>query len=436
MINYVPAPELFPEGLKAFRDRIAMPLITHNRWIERDSPYRKQYAISGIGAVDPRWWDMIAANIASWGVQTYEQDWQNYIYQYSPEFFTTTWAGDRFFDGMADACAKHGLTMQYCMSLPRCYLQGGAKYSNLTTMRVSGDRFNRERWREFLYASRFASALGMWPWADVFMSSERENLLLATLSAGMVGIGDAYGRENPTNIACAVRPDGVIVKPDVALVPTDQSTIADATSRKACISAVTFTQTGQDRRIGNAAYLFSYNETTNDAPVLTRPCDIGFRDDVFIYDYFAGTGRRSRSTDSLPVVSAGGTAYVIVVPIDRNGLALIGDSGKFVTRGAQRIAALRHRPDGMTVSVLLARSESDLSLVGYASSRPTVSANSGTAVVEAYDATSGQFRLGIRQSPHAPVHREGGDPVTTMAITIRRGIHPADRHNEGAHPWP
>ncbi len=420
LIDYVPAPELFPKGLKAFRDRIGMPLITHNRWIERDSPYRKQYAISGIGAVDPRWWDMIAASIASWGVQTYEQDWQNYIYQYSPEFFTTTWAGDRFFDGMADACAKHGLTMQYCMSLPRCYLEGGAKYSNLTTMRVSGDRFNRERWREFLYASRFASALGMWPWADVFMSSERENLLLATLSAGMVGIGDAYGKENPTNIACAVRPDGVIVKPDVALVPTDQSMIADATNANACISAVTFTQTGQDRQIGSAAYLFSFNETKNNAPVLTRPCDIGFRDDVFVYNFIDGTGRRGRCTDSLPVVSAGGTAYVIIVPIDKNGLALVGDPGKFVTRGAQRIGAIRHRPDGMTVSVLLAKSESGISLVGYAPWKPNVSASSGKADLEAYDSSTGQFLLKIQQSPHAPIRREGGDEVTTMTVAIRK----------------
>ena len=46
--------------------------------------------------------------------------------------------GDAFADGMAAACAKHGLDMQYCMALPRYFMQG-AKYSNLTTMRTSGE---------------------------------------------------------------------------------------------------------------------------------------------------------------------------------------------------------------------------------------------------------------------------------------------------------
>jgi len=47
---------------------------------------------------------------------------------------------------------------------------------------VSDDRFSRERWDSFLYTSRLAAALGVWPWADVFMSTERDNLLIATLS--------------------------------------------------------------------------------------------------------------------------------------------------------------------------------------------------------------------------------------------------------------
>src|SRR5436305_12631206 len=99
--------------------------------------------MSGIAAVDPAWWDKSIGDIASWGVSTYEQDWNNYIYLRSPELYSTTWAGEAYLDAMAAACASHGLSMQYCMVLPRHLMQGGAKYSNLTTARVSGDRFEK-----------------------------------------------------------------------------------------------------------------------------------------------------------------------------------------------------------------------------------------------------------------------------------------------------
>ena len=96
------------------------------------------------------------------------------------------------------------MTLQYCMPLPRHVLQT-VEYSNLTTMRVSDDRFDRDRWDTFLYTSRLASALGVWPWSDVFMSTERNNLLLADLSAGIVGIGDALGTADASNLRHVMR---------------------------------------------------------------------------------------------------------------------------------------------------------------------------------------------------------------------------------------
>ncbi len=422
LLEYSPARALFPDGLKSFRKKVGIPLITHNRWIERDSPYRKKYTISGIGAIDPRWWEMIASNIASWGVQTYEQDWQNFIYQYSPEFTSTTWAAEKFFDGMAEACARHGLTMQYCMSLPRCYLQGGANYPNLTTMRVSGDRFERSKWKEFLYGSRFSSALGVWPWADVFMSTEKDNLLLATLSAGMVGIGDAYGTENPANIALAVRPDGVIVKPDASIVPTDQTVLADAASVPTARTGFTFTSTPGEQSGARVVYLFSYNDGERVAAVPTRPCDLGMSGRVFVYDFFAQKGMPLRSTDSLSAVDAGGEQYLVIAPVDGNGIALVGDPGKFATRGRERISAIVPVSHGIEVSVLLAKSEQGMSLVGYAKSKPEVSAKDGSVEVTKYDERSGQFLLTLRCAHGAKMQKEHGDAVMKVKVAIRSRI--------------
>ncbi len=142
--------------------------------------------------------------IADSGVTCYEQDWLNVIYNHSPELSSTVDAGDEFAGGMARAAQSRGMSLQYCMALPRLFLQG-ARYDNLTTIRVSEDRFQRSRWDDFLYTSRFAGALGIWPWTDVFMSTETNNLLLANLSAGMVGVGDAIGSRRTGKICCASR---------------------------------------------------------------------------------------------------------------------------------------------------------------------------------------------------------------------------------------
>jgi len=47
---------------------------------------------------------------------------------------------------MAAAAAQWGMTLQYCMPLPRHVLQS-VQYGNVTTMRVSDDRFDRNRCR-------------------------------------------------------------------------------------------------------------------------------------------------------------------------------------------------------------------------------------------------------------------------------------------------
>ena len=181
-MDYTADPDLFPKGLAAFQKEIGLPLVVHGRWVDRESPYQKQYKFSGVAPIDPQYWEDRMAYLATNGVVCYEQDWLDRIYNNS-ELGSKVGPGDAFTDGMAEASAKHGLVLQYCMALPRYFLQG-AKYSNLTTIRTSGDRFEPGKWRNFLYTSQLASALGMWPWCDVFKSSEMGNMIVSVLSAG------------------------------------------------------------------------------------------------------------------------------------------------------------------------------------------------------------------------------------------------------------
>jgi len=420
LLEFTPHPFLFPDGLLPFQKSVDVGLITHNRWIDPQSPYHANYKISGIAAVDQNWWDKIISSIAGWGVQTYEQDWNNFIYRNSPELSSTTWAGDAFMDGMARACANNGLTMQYCMVLPRNLMQGGAKYSNLTTVRVSGDRFEPSKWREFLYGSRLASALGVWPWTDVFRSTETANILLATLSAGMVGLSDQIGKENLPNISMAARADGVIVKPDEPIVPVDASYVAAAQGRDVPILSATAS--------GDAKYVFAFSQDKvtkkKGAKELEgwsiRPASLGMSGNVCDYDYFAATASIVSADQPIAAkLNEQGWSYHIFVPVDSAGMAFIGDVGKFVTRGKKRIAAVEETSSSLQANVLAAPMEKTITLAVYAPTKPTVSVENGSCDQVSYDAKTEIAIAGISVNSAARTVEVDGDPVIRLKVEFK-----------------
>ena len=231
---------LFPKGLASFQKELRLPLVTHNRWMDSASPYHDRFKISGLGATDPAFWQEIMAYLKSSGVAVYEQDWINYIYTLNPEMKADINVGNAFTDGMAQAALDNGINMQYCMGLPRYFMQG-VKYNNLTTIRTAGDRFMPKRWMNFLFTSQLAYEMGIWPWSDVFKSSELNNMIVSVLSGGPVGTGDAIGTEDKANIMKACRADGVIVKPDVPLLPIDQNYVQMARQQHTPVIASTYT---------------------------------------------------------------------------------------------------------------------------------------------------------------------------------------------------
>lgn len=248
---------LFPDGLAAFQSKLGLPLATHARWVNSASPYRTEYKMSGDVCIDPAFWQSIMSYLRQSGVVVYEQDWLSEGAQ--PVYNLTD--PDAFFGNMASYAQSNGLTMQYCMPLPRDYLQS-TKYSNLLTIRVSNDGFNASQWDDFLYGSQLCASLGAWPWTDVFMSSQTNNLLLSTLSAGPVGVGDAIGQQSAANIFQSARPDGVIVKPDVPIVPTDATYLAEAASDASYALPVMIASTYVQHTGLRYGYVFSYARQT------------------------------------------------------------------------------------------------------------------------------------------------------------------------------
>jgi hypothetical protein len=377
--EYVAHQGLFPAGLASFQNSLGLPLITHARWIDPASPYRTNYKMSNNVSVDPGYWDNITSYIKNAGVITYEQDWLDEM----ATALENIQDQRAFMEDMAGACKQKGLTMQYCMAEPRHFLES-SRYQNLTTIRVSPDRFERSRWDQFLYGSMLAGAVGIWPWSDVFMSSESDNLLLATLSGGMVGIGDRLGAVNNASLSRSVRKDGVIVKADAPLIPTDDSILNDSQQSASPMVAFTYTDHGPMR----TAYVFAESRGSG-AQVKFKPASMGLTGRVYVYNKWNGSGR-IMSADDVFSDSVGDVAYYIVTEIGPSGIGFLGDAGMFVSLGRKRITQVAD--DGTLVaSVSFAAGEDTVTLQGFSASAPEVAAKQGTAGPVSYDPKSGLF---------------------------------------------
>jgi hypothetical protein len=416
LLEYKAHPYLFPDGLDAFQKSIGLPLVTHNRWIDPASPYHQHYQISGVAAVDPKWWSNIADYMKASGIITYEQDWLDHIYQYSPAFSTNVETGEVFLDDMSRACEQNGITMQYCMPLP-CHFLQGSRYGNLTSIRTSGDRFETNKWNNFLYTSRLADSLGIPPWADVYMSDETGNVLLSTLSAGPVGIGDAIGAEDKANLMRAVRADGVILKPDAPIVPLDQSYIADAEHKHAPLVAGTDT----DHNGIKTEYVFAFNRSKMSADeVQFTPAELGLNGPAYVYDYFSGDGKLfGRDKVFSSPLGKKASAFYVVAPVGKSGIAFLGDKNKFVGTGKQRITSLDDETGKLTVGVMLAANESDVILHGFADKEPEAIVVAGQDDAVQYNPATHYFTVRINADTNAPVDSSTADPVRQVTVILQ-----------------
>lgn len=419
--SYGASPDLFPKGLEAFHQQVDLPLVTHSKYLGPDSPYHGTYRISGIAPIDPRYWSHIASYLHDSGVVIYEQDWLDYIQEYSG-FEANLSLGDEFFDNMASAMKAQGLNMQYSMAKPRNFLQG-SRYSNLTTIRVSGDRFLRTRWHDFLFTSQLAGALGIWPWADNANSQNVNAILLQTLSAGPVGFGDELGKESKQNLLQAARSDGVIVKPDAPLVPLDSDYLDGALGRNA--PTLGFTQTVHGGT--TTAYVFAFAATPQArGTVHFQAQDVGLPGAMAVYDYFAHKLTLVPAGEAFKgELEADDASFYVATSPGKSGIAFMGDRNDFVGTGKMRVAAIKDSPGQFETTVLFARGESEISLHGYAAYEPQVAAHGGHAANLQYDSATGEFTVTISPDASTPeVSRSTWEPpIHEVRVVFNRRGH-------------
>lgn len=362
LMTYRPDPFVLPDGMKGFYDKLGEPIVVHNRWIDPHSPYHDKYEIKGYAATDPQFWNDIATYLKQSGIVMYEQDWLNYIYNKTPAMASDVTVGNAFTDGMASAFKSRDIDMQYCMAMPRFFMQG-VKYDNLTTVRTSGDRFEPDKWKHFLYTSQLARAMGIWPWSDVFKSHETGNMIVSVLSGGVVGTGDALDKEDKENIMRASRTDGVLVKPDAALLPMDSDYIHEANGENKPMLASTYTR--HHRITTNYVFAFTPADSTS-KEVAFQPSVLGQQGNVVVYNELANSARSlDASDDFTATLGDAGYALYQVAPVTPVGIAFLGDAGKITSTGKQRIADMISSQDALQVSVIFAPGESSVTLHGY-----------------------------------------------------------------------
>jgi hypothetical protein len=342
--------------------------------------------ISGDVATDPQYWEDVGNYIAGSGVSIYEQDWLGNNAQTAVNL-TDPYA---FLGNMAASMAKRNINIQYCMALPKHFLQS-TNYSNVTTIRTSQDRFGADKWTDFFYASRFASAIGLWPYSDVFMSTETNNMIGAVLSAGPVGVGDKLGSISKTNILRAARADGVLVKPDAAAAPVDSVFVNDAQGIDVPMVASTYSDFGGLR----ASYIFAYSRKGNTALTID-PAQYGIAGPAYVYNYLGMTGSyvAAGSTFSTNLTEP---AYFVLVPVGASGIALLGDAGHIATLGKQRIPQLTDTGT-IDVTVNFAPGETARTLSGFSGAAIAVHSTTGTHKAPTWDGVSQRFAIVVHPS--------------------------------------
>jgi len=397
LVLWEPQPWMFPGGLAPFREALGLPLVAHNRWFAARNDYQDRYPFLPAGP-GPRSmsfplgrgvFDEFMDNAASWGIFTYEQDWLDSQYWGVPYLRSGVDHAERWMDWINDAAADRGLSVQLCMAGPAHYLYA-LDMPAVTTVRTSVDYIPGTPkvlyWPQFFQVNMIAWAVGALPFKDNFQTSPgqravlsetmgEQEALISALSAGMVGPGDRLGWSDAGLLGRTCRADGLLLKPDRPVTPIDamflpheRPHIVTTCSRRPGLGTWTYLAAfplargdGAERVLDELAGLVVYGRSVADMFVFPEAIrdwgvdlerDLGLQGPAVLYDWKAGTAAVvDRAFSVPPMESREEFAYYVIAPLLPNGLALIGETAKFVTLADRRFAGVEPLADALRVTV-------------------------------------------------------------------------------------
>ncbi len=358
------------DGITGLRKRLGQrPLILHSRHISARSPYvtsRAQWWIDE-GRAHPKddfLWNLWMGQAADWGATAYEQDWLVEIWQGVCQLREVPGRIADWQCALDRAASKYGIDLIWCMATPADFAQA-VSLNNIVAIRTSDDyRYAvdaSDLWRWHLTVNCLAKALGLWPFKDVFMSHTNNmdkvdiegdpncelEAMLASLSAGPVGIGDRLGRTKKEIVMRTCRRDGVLIKPDVPLCAMDRS----LTNEDGILWA--------DTNSGNWRYIVAINANRKiEASTMTGVSDESLEEEYILNDstskllVYNWRQKRAEVTSCLRVrLKPHEWEFWVVCPIystnsmssvgSAEGLAIsytmVGDATVYATMGDRRI---------------------------------------------------------------------------------------------------
>lgn len=395
LVRWAPRPEMFPDGLAAFHQRLGLPLVAHNRWFAIENDYRERGEwVQGdemafpVGRVV---FDALMDGTAEWGLETYEQDWLNSQWVGVPWLRQGIDRADRWMADLDAAVGDAGLTMQLCMA-DAGHLLASVDMPSVTSVRTSIDyqpELSKESfWPQFHTINVLAWGLGLPPFKDNFHSGEphgEAEALISALSAGMVGGGDALDASRPDVLRRTCRADGVLLKPDRPAMPLDAMflphqrpyTVATwvdvpGAGRTTLIAGFHLARehpdrTDADRFFSLVSYdgvdpgrMFPWPDRVDDWTLDPRH-ELGLEPAARVaYDWRTGiVTPHSGGVIELPrAPGCYDWTYVILAPVLSNGLALLGETTKYVPVADRRIRRVAVHGDTLVVDVSGAPGES------------------------------------------------------------------------------
>lgn len=207
------------------------PLVLHARHISPRSPYVHdgEWWVEELAAhpVDPEFFRRWFVDAARWGACCIEQDWL-LMYWFGVRALRSTAGRARAWQHALDRLAgEFDIGLLWCMATPADLIEA-ASLPHVVAVRTSDDyRFAADPatlWIWYLTVNRLVGALGLPAFKDVFFShvppadgdpidgdahAELE-ALLASLSAGPVGLGDRIGHTDPAVVRRTCNADGTL----------------------------------------------------------------------------------------------------------------------------------------------------------------------------------------------------------------------------------
>jgi hypothetical protein len=383
---FEPKKSLFPHSLQSLHEKLGKPLEAYYCWLAPKGSYPKEYEYfatppgrtpgSSMGNVyyTDRYWKYTADKVAKWGGILFQHDFQS-VYEGDPVIMAGIDRMNTYFKNMAEALQEKGITMQYCMQLPRNIMQSS---ENPTMLGLQGswdhhvymaepEKQHKDDdpyvWKHLIFTSAFYGALGIWPSRDNIQTiadpNAYEDTLLANLLGGEIQLGHRIGECNFGLVRKTYREgDDLLLKPDRPICPLDRCYLEGG--------AVGYTES---YRNGSTWYYVLSLPAAGYVPSFSAS-DLGGAGKWVVYNFETRIASIRDAQIPINLQREAKHEYFIVAPLLENGMAVIGDVEKFVTMADMRVSSVEASPEGIRVEVISNESHSPIT-VGYAASRPT-----------------------------------------------------------------